>query len=139
MIENSLKMGEIMNDKLNSIKSSLIKETRGRGLFRSIELKKGARVDGNDLAYELMNVGLLTKATHNYTIRLAPPLVINEDQVSKACNLIIRGIRSLERLNRERKRETREIKNQELVAKKKGNEQINSQEDKKALKEVILE
>lgn len=96
-----------MQDRLSSIKSSLIKEVRGKGLFRSIEIKKGTKVDGNDLAYELMKLGLLTKATHGYTIRLAPALIINEKEMETACYKILRGVRALEKLNRERKREAR--------------------------------
>lgn len=69
-------MGEIMQDKLSSIKSPLIKDIRGRGLFRSIEVVHDARVDGNDLAHELVDLGLLTKGCHTYTIRLSPALVI---------------------------------------------------------------
>jgi len=38
MVENSAKMGEVMLDKLNSIKSRLIKDVRGKGLFGSIEI-----------------------------------------------------------------------------------------------------
>jgi ornithine--oxo-acid transaminase len=39
MIENSFKMGEIFQDELSKIKSPLIKEVRGKGLFRSIEIR----------------------------------------------------------------------------------------------------
>lgn len=78
MVENSLKMGNVLKDGLASIDSKLIKEQRGRGLFRSIELHDHKDYDGNDLAIELMKLGLLTKATKKNTIRLAPSLIINE-------------------------------------------------------------
>jgi len=40
MVENSKKMGEVFGAKLSEIagKSKLIKATRGRGLFRAIEV-----------------------------------------------------------------------------------------------------
>ena len=76
MIENSLKMGEILRDELSKIKSPLVKETRGRGLFNAIELVDDSYVDGNDFAYVLMKLGLLTKAAHEFAVRLAPALVI---------------------------------------------------------------
>ena len=76
MPENAFKMGEVLGNELSSIKSPLIKDTRGRGLFRAIEVSSESRVNGNDLAYILMKLGLLTKATHDYSLRLAPSLVI---------------------------------------------------------------
>lgn len=81
MVENSNKMGEIFQDELSKLKSKLIKEVRGRGLFRSIEIVHDAHVDGNDLAYACMKFGVVTKATHKYSLRLAPALSINEEQI----------------------------------------------------------
>jgi ornithine--oxo-acid transaminase len=131
MIENSLKMGEILQDRLSSIDSGLIKEVRGKGLFRSVELIKESKVDGNDLAYELMKIGLLTKATHNYTVRLNPALVIKEEEVIKASNLVAKAIKKLEVLNKERKRGEREERKIEKEQKKslKDRELINNDSD----------
>jgi ornithine--oxo-acid transaminase len=36
MPENAAKMGEVMRDELSKIKSSIISDQRGRGLFRAI-------------------------------------------------------------------------------------------------------
>jgi acetylornithine/succinyldiaminopimelate/putrescine aminotransferase len=49
-----------------------------------------------------MKLGLLTKATHDYSLRLAPPLVINEDEIREASSIIREGVLVLENLNRER-------------------------------------
>lgn len=49
-----------------------------------------------------MKLGLLTKATHDYSLRLAPALVINEDQVKEAASIIAEGVKVLEGLNKER-------------------------------------
>ena len=81
MPENAAKMGEIFKEELSKIKSSIISDQRGRGLFRAIEVNRDSRVNGNDLAYILMKLGLLTKATHDYSLRLAPALVIKEEEV----------------------------------------------------------
>ena len=81
MPENAAKMGEIFKDELSKIKSSIISDQRGRGLFRAIDVNRDSRVNGNDLAYILMKLGLLTKATHEYSLRLAPALVIKEEEV----------------------------------------------------------
>jgi len=43
-------MGELLNYNIASItKSKLIKEVRGRGLFRAIEINHEANVQGKDL------------------------------------------------------------------------------------------
>ena len=110
MVENSLKMGEILADYLGQLNTGLIKEVRGRGLFRSIELTRDSKVDGHDLAYALKNNGLLTKATHNYTLRLAPALTATEKEITEACKKIKKGFIAIEKLNRERKREARQEK-----------------------------
>jgi ornithine--oxo-acid transaminase len=39
--------------------------------------------------------GLLAKQTHQHIIRFAPPLVINEQQISEACDIIEKTILSL--------------------------------------------
>lgn len=66
----------------------MLRETRGRGLFRAVELVHDSKVKGDDLAYILMKLGLLTKASHDYSLRLAPALLIKEIEVIEATNII---------------------------------------------------
>lgn len=61
-----------------------------------------SHVNGSDFAYILMNLGLLTKACHEFSLRLAPALVINEKQVKEAAAIIRDGVNELEKLNKER-------------------------------------
>jgi acetylornithine/succinyldiaminopimelate/putrescine aminotransferase len=61
-----------------------------------------AKVKGDDLAYILMKLGLLTKASHDFSIRLAPALIIKEKEVLEASKIIKEGIKELEKLNNER-------------------------------------
>lgn len=42
-----------------------------------------------------MENGLLAKQTHGDIIRFAPPLVINEEQIHQACDIIEQTIGSL--------------------------------------------
>jgi len=67
MIENSKTLGHLFKTELEKIKSPLIKEVRGRGLFVGIEIKKeeGIKVDGNHFAKMFFKHGVLTKATHD--------------------------------------------------------------------------
>ena len=98
MVENSLKMGELLKSELRKIDTDMFKEVRGRGLFVGVEIKDGFGVDGNHFAKILCKHGLLTKSTHDYTIRLAPPLVINESEIMQALEIIQAGVKDLEKL-----------------------------------------
>ena len=77
----------------------MFKEVRGRGLFVGVELKSGLNVDGNHFAKILCKHGLLTKATHDSTIRLAPPLVITEEEVKQSVEIVGAGLEDLKLLN----------------------------------------
>ena len=46
-----------------------------------------------------MKNGLITKATHVTTVRFAPALVINEEEIHQASDLIAKSIKQLEELN----------------------------------------
>jgi len=81
--DNARKLGEYLLAQLRSIKTNKIKELRGRGLWVGIELHKEA---GKARAHceQLMADGLLCKDTHDYTIRLAPPLCITKEEIDWA-------------------------------------------------------
>ncbi|NRP69506.1 Ornithine aminotransferase [Ensifer psoraleae] len=83
MIENSARMGERFQTGLRDIRSNIIKDVRGRGLMLAVELVPEA---GGARKYceALKARGILAKDTHGDTIRIAPPLVITEDQVDWA-------------------------------------------------------
>lgn len=83
LVENSAQMGAYFMSKLNTINSRWIKEIRGRGLLIGIELTKdsgGAR----HFCEILLTKGILCKETHDYVLRLAPPLIITKRQVDDA-------------------------------------------------------
>lgn len=87
LIENSHKLGEYMLMQLKQIKSPLIKTVRGRGLFIGIEINK-SNVSAREICLRLMDNGLLTKETHETVIRLAPPLVICQEEMDHALEII---------------------------------------------------
>jgi ornithine--oxo-acid transaminase len=83
LIGNSAELGNYFLEKLNTIKSKHIKDVKGKGLLIGIELKPeagGARRFCEDLKEE----GLLCKETHEHTIRFAPPLIIEQDDLDWA-------------------------------------------------------
>lgn len=83
MIGNSARMGDRFQNGLKDIRSNIIKEVRGRGLMLAVELVPEAG-GGRKYCEALKERGILAKDTHGDTIRIAPPLVITEDQVDWA-------------------------------------------------------
>lgn len=82
LIENSRRLGELLLARLHQLadSTSIIKAVRGRGLFAGIELDP-QRADAAEVARELLANGVLTKDTHGTVLRLAPPLVISEEEL----------------------------------------------------------
>ncbi len=87
MIENAEKMGDYFLDGLKGIRNNLIKEVRGCGLMIAIEFHREA---GGARRYceALRDAGILCKETHVDTIRFAPPLIIEKDQIDWALERI---------------------------------------------------
>ncbi|MGD0006783.1 MAG: ornithine--oxo-acid transaminase [Anaerolineaceae bacterium] len=87
LAENAAVLGEYFIDQLAEISSYNIKEVRGKGLLIGIELvpeAKGAR----RFCEALQHQGILAKETHQDVIRLAPPLIINRDNIDWALPII---------------------------------------------------
>jgi ornithine--oxo-acid transaminase len=78
--ERSSELGSWLLYEIRKIRHPHIKEVRGRGLLIGIELLAPARA----YCERLMDVGMLCKETHDFVIRLAPPLVISEEDLAWA-------------------------------------------------------
>ena len=83
MVENAYAMGARFLTGLRQIKSSAVKEIRGRGLMIAIELHPQA---GGARRYcdALRRRGVLCKDTHDHTIRVSPPLVVTRSEIDWA-------------------------------------------------------
>ena len=82
--DRSASLGAWWLGELQKIRHPHIREIRGRGLLIAIELSVPAR----PYCERLKQAGLLAKETHDYVIRLAPPLVISEDDLTWALSKI---------------------------------------------------
>ncbi|MCX6545373.1 MAG: ornithine--oxo-acid transaminase [Acidobacteria bacterium] len=80
LVERSAELGAYFLGKLHTLKSPIIKEVRGRGLWIGVELTVAAR----PYCERLMEEGMLCKETHDHVIRLAPPLVITREEIDWA-------------------------------------------------------
>lgn len=93
MIENAAEMGDRFLAGLKMIENPLIKEVRGRGLMIAVEFHPEAG-GAKQYVKKLAKNGLLCKETHVNTIRFAPPLVINKDEVDWALGIIREALNS---------------------------------------------
>ena len=82
--ENARIMGDYFIRNLREIKSPYIKEVRGKGLLIGVELNRPAR----EFCEKLMKLGVLSKETHEYVIRFAPPLIIKKQEIDWALERI---------------------------------------------------
>ena len=80
LIENSKLMGDYFKESLLNMKSKIIKEIRGKGLWLGVEIDPQL-ISGKDLSKMCLDHGILCKETHETTIRFAPPLVITKEEL----------------------------------------------------------
>jgi ornithine--oxo-acid transaminase len=88
LIQRSADLGDYFLTKLKTLKSPHIREVRGKGLWIGIELDVPAR----PYCEALKELGILCKETHEYVIRIAPPLVITREDIFWAFERIKRVI-----------------------------------------------
>ncbi|ESZ92191.1 ornithine aminotransferase [Sclerotinia borealis F-4128] len=103
LTERAEKLGNVLRKGLEDLKSPMIKLVRGKGLLNAIvidETKTGGH-SAWDLCMLLKSKGLLAKPTHENIIRLAPPLVISEEDIQKALSIIEEAIIELPNLKGE--------------------------------------
>lgn len=81
LADRAAESGKRLKARIDAIaaKSSHVKEVRGRGLFIGIEVN-----DGNAMGYcrKLLDLGVLANDSHGHTIRISPPLIINDDEMN---------------------------------------------------------
>ena len=86
LIENAKNMGEKFLRGLNDLKSkhNIIREVRGRGLMIGVELK----FEVKDILMEGIKKGLLLLYSGRNILRLLPPLVISDKDVTKSLQIL---------------------------------------------------
>jgi ornithine--oxo-acid transaminase len=74
----SAALGAVLHSRLAALPPSAVSAVRGRGLWAGVSF---GSLDGRAVCERLASLGVLAKETHGSTIRLAPPLVISEDEL----------------------------------------------------------
>eukprot|EP00043_Microstomoeca_roanoka_P015426 m.154652 g.154652 ORF g.154652 m.154652 type:complete len:437 (+) comp16258_c4_seq1:303-1613(+) len=96
LADNAFRMGQLFRDRLAAINSPLISVIRGKGLLNAIVIKPHKGKTAWDVCLKLRDNGLLAKPTHDDIIRLAPPLVITEEQVEECADIIKQTVQAFE-------------------------------------------
>jgi len=93
--ENAEKLGSKFRKALEDLKLPVISTVRGKGLLNAIKIEPFNGKKAWDVCIKMRDNGLLAKQTHEHIIRFAPPLVINEEQLDAAVEIIERSIKEL--------------------------------------------
>jgi ornithine--oxo-acid transaminase len=87
LVEHSARLGVHLEERLRAIEVDFIEEIRVAGLWAGIQFSPsvgGAR----KISEALQAKGLLCKETHVHTLRLAPPLVIKQEELDMALDIL---------------------------------------------------
>jgi ornithine--oxo-acid transaminase len=96
LVENAFNMGVIFREELRKINSPMIELVRGKGLLNAAVIKPMNGKTAWDVCLKMRDNGLLAKPTHDHIIRFAPPLIINDQQVREAVDIIGKSLKSFE-------------------------------------------
>lgn len=94
LIENSRVLGEYFKNALIEMKSEIILDVRGKGLWIGVEIDSNY-ISGKELSNLLLKKGILSKETHETVIRFAPPLIITKNQIDWAINIIKETLKNI--------------------------------------------
>jgi acetylornithine aminotransferase len=81
LLENVRRVGALLQQELELSGGSLIREVRGRGLLLAVVLTQPVAAQ---VAAQALDAGFIVNAVASDTIRLAPPLILTEDQARDA-------------------------------------------------------
>ncbi len=105
LVKNAAKMGDYMFKRLKELeeKSKLIGEVRGKGLLLGLEMVKDKRTkerapkERNMLVEEALRRGLIVFRGGRSVIRIAPPLIIQPEELELGLNIFEESLREVER------------------------------------------
>jgi ornithine--oxo-acid transaminase len=90
LAENAEKLGIIFREEIQKLvdEHDMVELVRGKGLLNAIVINPKGGKTAWDVCVVMKENGLIAKPTHEHIIRFAPPLVINEEQLREAINII---------------------------------------------------
>ncbi|XP_044515166.1 ornithine aminotransferase, mitochondrial [Gracilinanus agilis] len=94
LAKNADMMGTLLRNELMKLPSDIVTAVRGKGLLNAVVIRETKDYDAWKVCLRLRDNGLLAKPTHGHIIRLAPPLVIKEDEIRESVEIINKTILS---------------------------------------------
>jgi ornithine--oxo-acid transaminase len=95
LVERSRVLGAHMLARLAAISSPALREVRGRGLWAGAEIDPRF-ASAREACERLLDKGVLSKETHGTVVRLAPPLVIEQNDLDWALDRFEEVVRDIE-------------------------------------------
>ena len=92
LIENAQLRGAQVREAIADLQHPLIRETRGAGLLIGIGLAKPL---ANELAAAALERGLIINAPNESSIRLAPPLIVGEDEIAEFTTIFTASLEAI--------------------------------------------
>jgi len=95
LAENAERLGKIFRARMQDFMKRTDKITlvRGKGLLNAIVINDTPQSETAwNICMKFAENGLLAKPTHGNIIRLAPPLVITEEQLHECCDIIEKSV-----------------------------------------------
>lgn len=96
LAERAEYLGNIFREEIRKVKSDMIELVRGKGLLNAIVIRPKNGKEAWDVCLKMRDMGVLAKPTHGHIIRFAPALVISEEDLRKAIEIIKEAILSFE-------------------------------------------
>jgi acetylornithine aminotransferase len=93
LVDNAARRGEELRSLIAGIGHPLVAEVRGRGLLIGIGL---AEPVAKELSAAALDRGLIVNAPNEHSIRLAPPLIVGDAELSEFRTLFTDALESLE-------------------------------------------
>jgi ornithine--oxo-acid transaminase len=91
--ENAAAMGDYFRTGLAALEILGLSGLRGKGLMSAVDVEPGAfGMTAREWCEKLLLAGLLVKQTHEFTVRMSPPLMIREEQVREALGCILKSL-----------------------------------------------
>lgn len=87
--EQAAAMGTLFREGLQSLNIPGLSGLRGKGLMSAVDVEAAVLgMNARTWCERMLDAGLLCKQTHDHTVRMSPPLVLQAAQVDEALNAI---------------------------------------------------
>lgn len=87
--ENAAAMGDLFRKQLADLGVPGLSGLRGKGLMSAVDVEPGIfKMTAREWCEKLLAAGLLAKQTHEFTVRMSPPLIIGTGHVDEAIRSI---------------------------------------------------